>query len=426
MSVSLNPITIAKLDHFRRRRRTMLLLRGISAAVVVFLISMLLVSIADWLWVMSSTTRWSLSAAGYATSIAVVYGLCVRRMRRDTDRREMATRVEAAEPALREQLLSAIELGDVQPGSAANGSEQFRAMVQDSVAGTFAGIDVRRLLPFGLIGRWLLAAVVIIGLCAALWLMPGSRFRQLITRAMLPMANIDRVSRTQVEVWKPSPASLQVPEDETVAVVVRITGALTDDVTLELFPTEGASSEQPMRRQPSAGSDGTADENVFSANISVGNTGLDYRILAGDAVTRTYRIRTAPRPAIESIEKTYHFPGYTELEDQVVSEDHGDLEALTGTTATVQMQINQPVSIAEIVYTAYGDEELRRIPMQPVPDIPNAYTADLPIEQPEVYQVHLVAKDTGFDDPFRPKYEVRPVPDRIPRVMFVDPPLGTL
>ncbi|QEG38862.1 hypothetical protein [Roseimaritima ulvae] len=425
MSVSLNPITITKLDQFRRRRRAMVLLRGVAAGVVTFLVAMLCVSIVDWLWVLPTSVRWTLSTLGYLASAAVVYGVCLRKLRHDTDRRELASRVEVAEPALREQLLSAIELGDTDRETPANGSPVFRAMVQDRVAGAISGVDIRRLLPLVLIRRWLLAALAILGLCVALWMVPGSHFRQLITRAVLPMANIDRVSRTKVEILEPTPHSLQVPEDETVAVVVRIGGALTDDVTLELHPLGGETIEQAMRPRTAAAGANAADSE-FASNVSVGKSDWEYRILAGDAVTRTYQIRTSPRPLVQQVEKVYVYPEYAQLNDRVITETHGDLEALSGTQAKLTVTVNQPVSLAEIVFESIGESEPRRIPMQPLEDSANQFTVELPISDPEIYQIHLVSADTGFDNPFSPKYEIRPQPDRIPRVAFVDPPQGTL
>ena len=46
--------------------------------------------------------------------------------------------------------------------------------------------------------------------------------------------------------------------------------------------------------------------------------------------------------------------------------------------------------------------------------------------QAAIYKVHLVSKETGFENPFSPKYEIRPQPDLSPRAGFVDQQETTL
>lgn len=49
--------------------------------------------------------------------------------------------VEAAEPALRERILAAVELADPRDGSNVKDSIEFREKLQDDVAAAVAGID---------------------------------------------------------------------------------------------------------------------------------------------------------------------------------------------------------------------------------------------------------------------------------------------
>ena len=85
---------------------------------------------------------------------------------------------------------------------------------------------------------------------ALLLALPGFPFRQLITRAMLPGANLDRVSRVQVSILQPTPHSLTMPRDETVAVIVEISGSSVDEVTLETLSSSGEVLQQYRPREP--------------------------------------------------------------------------------------------------------------------------------------------------------------------------------
>ena len=414
MSITLNPTTREKLEQFGRRRRRLVLARGVCSAIVSFLALMSVTALADWLWVLPDALRWSLSVVGYAGAVVVVWLSCLRLMIRIPNRRELARRVEVAEPKLRENLLSAVELS-ADDAQETHDSPVFRRLLQDRVGRQMAGIDVRSLLPAKLLGRWLVAAALILAACIVLVSVPGFPFRLLLMRAMLPGANIDRVSRVQVTILQPTPHSLTVPREETVAVVVEVFPDHVDEVTLEAYTETGGVARQQMRaRGPSQ----------FAANLGVGTEPIHYRILAGDAVTRKYTIRSSPRPGDTAFHKTYHYPQYAGLDDRTVTEPHGDLIALEGTRVGLVLELDQEVTQAEIRLSRSGSEETETVEL--IPEGERRFRAAMPVTEPGIYRVHLVARGTGFENTFSPKYEVRPEPDLIPRVGFVDQQETTL
>ena len=251
MRIRLSPVTREKLEQFGRRRRRLVLARGICSAIVSLLLLMSAIALADWLWVLSDTLRWSLSAAGYAGALMVVWLTCLRLMIRIPRPQDLARRMEMAEPELRENLLSAIELCIDEPRQT-NDSPVFRQLVQEQVGRQMACLNVSALLPIRLLGNWLAAAVVIVIVCAVLLSLPGFPFGQLMTRALLPGANIDRVSRVQVAILQPTPHSLTLPQEETVAVIVEITQGTVDEVTLETQTrTKGVRRQQMRPHSPS-------------------------------------------------------------------------------------------------------------------------------------------------------------------------------
>lgn len=408
MSVSLNPVTQQRLDQFERRRRQLVLTRGICAGLFSFLLLMTLIATVDWLWVLPGSARWSMSLAGYLATGLVVWLTCVRLLVRIPSREELAQFVEMTKPELREQLLSAIELCADDP-SRVHDSPVFRQLLQDRVGRQMESVDVSRLLPLKLLARWMMASVAIVAIFLLLLSLPGFPFRQLMTRAILPGANLDRVSRVHVTILQPTPHSLTMPRDETVAVIVETAGGNVDEATLEIRTSSGEVLRQPMR---------VHGPMQFAANIAVEEESVEYRILAGDAVTRRYTIRSRLRPHVVNYHKSYHPPEYTRLAETTTTEAHGDLIALEGTRAEVVFEVDQPVADAELRLERSGSEETEVVSLSP--DGPLRYRAELPITEPAIYKVHLVGKDTGFDNPFSPKNEIRPEPDLIPRVGFVD------
>lgn len=408
MSTALDPVVVAKLRHFGRRRRALIWLRGICAGIVSFFLLMGAVAFADWSWVLSDSTRWSLSLAAYAGVVVAVWLACLRRMIHRPGMNELASRVELAEPELRERLLAAVELAADDP-NLVHDSPTFRRLLQGQVAEQMTHVRIRSLLPWRLLGGWLTVATLLVGITATLLWLPNTPIRRLVTRAILPGANIDRVSRIQVTILKPTPHSLMLAEDETVAVMVEIAGGDVDDVTLETSTQQGGANRQIMRSQGKA---------IYVYNVQVGEESIDYRILAGDAVTKKYRIESRARPRALAFHKTFAYPAYTQLNDTKVTEKHGDLIALEGTTASLRVELDQDVSTAELRVEKRDEEGYETVPLQR--QSPTEWAVEVPIDEAATYKLHLVSADTGFENIFSPKYEIRPEADLIPRVGFVD------
>jgi hypothetical protein len=418
MSVSLDPVVARKLEEFGRRRFRLIVARGLCAGVATFLICVAIVAAIDWYWLLSDRTRWALSAAIYLPVIVVIWTTSLRRILRRPLREEIASQVEMTEPQLRENLLSAVELATDDPSSL-HDSPVFRSLLQGKVAEQMTRIEVPTLLPLKLVARWMAVAGVVVAIAAVLLLSSDHRYRQLAARAILPGANIARVSRVNVEILQPTPRSLMMAEDETVAVVASVTGGSFDEVTLETFTEKQGAVRQVMRGRTEA---------EFTSNIHVMEESVEYRILAGDAVTARFRIEARPRPRVTAFLKTFVYPAYALLPDKTVTENHGDLLVLEGTKTEMQVELDQQVSAAELRIDPSESDEMITIPLTPVADSQNGlqWKATVPVDAAAIYKVHLVSKETGFENLFSPKYEIRPQPDLIPRAGFVDQKETTL
>ena len=413
MSSQLDPIVSNKLRHFAQRRFRLLVARGVSAGLIAFLLAMSVVAFMDWYWLLTEEARWGLSAAGYVLTLFVVWGTSLRQLTRVPAQEEIASQVEQEEPELREKLLSAVELATDTPHVVYD-SPVFRGLLQGEVATMMGSIRVGEILPVRLVARWMICAAALVGVAAVLLTSSDARFRQLATRAILPGANIARVSRIQIEILEPTPHSLLLAEDETVGIVVSVSGGDVGTVIVETFSDEGDVQRHSMSDR---------DDHVFATNLHI-HESFDYRILAGDAITQRYRIDSRSRPHVTAFQKTFDYPDYAQLEPKTISETHGDVSALEGTLVTMRLTLDQEVSEAEFQLEIGDDEERVRIPLTSMED--QCWSAAIPIEKAGVYKVHLVAKETGFENVFSPKYAIDPRPDLIPRAGFVDQTASTL
>ncbi len=406
-SINLDPIVGQKLIQFKRRRVQLLVARGISVGLLSFLIVFSLVALVDWYWLLSDSLRWTLTVFSYSFVAATVWFACISRIVRKPSDEETAVLMENTEPELRENLLSAVELATDNPDSL-HDSPVFRGLLQGRVAGKMGRIQVSKILPLRLVAKWMAAALVVASLVAVLLLAGDSRILQLAARALMPGANIARISRIQVDVISPSPASLVMAEGETVAIAVEVTGGNVNQVILETYTPKQGVLRQPMTEQ---------SEMEFVSNVHLADEPVEYRIFAGDAITERFTIDTRSRPHVTAYHKTYHYPAYALLEPGTFSETHGDLIVLEGTTTHLSMDIDQPVSKAELRIMPIGSDEVTTVPLS---FVDGKIEAKIVVDEPSFYKIHLVSEETGFENIFTPKYEIRPQPDLVPKAGFVD------
>ncbi len=377
---------------------------------------MIVVAVCDYLWLLSDGVRWLLSLAGYAVTMGAMWWFGLRHFSSD-DPRQVARQIESADPRLREDLLSAVELAD--PRSA-NGSEGFRQRLQGRVARRAALLDVGHLLPVGLVQRWLVTGTLIALACVLLMMIPRMQFGRRIARAMLPGIPIQRASLTEISILKPSPPSGFVAEGDAVGVVVQVRGVAVTDVWMQWRTEDGVEGETAMtpRVAPAtSSSDGTLQHgDTYAANLSVGTSVMEYRVMAGDAITLWNELTPLPRPRVESFTKRYEFPNYAKLADRVEEAEHGDLKALVGTLAQVTVRFDQPVDDATLRYGNHG----ATFNLDPVDDSKRDFAVTIPIRTPTHYQVDATSAESGLSNPFSPQYSVTPVIDTPPDVRWDD------
>ena len=413
--LKLDPKTTNALSHFAQRRRTLLLLRSVAGGLAFLILAMAFVAICDYLFLLSDGVRWTLSLTSYATALFAFWFLGLRHLGTH-DPRSIARKLESADPILREDLLSAVELADP---NEANGSIGFRNELQQKVGRHSAGLDFGKVLPVKLIKRWLLTSALVTAAFLTLFAIPQLQFARRIARAMLPMVAIERASSTEIEILKPSPATGFVAEGDAVGVVAQISGEPADEVWLQWITTDGLEGETAMTPRisgPATTQTGTLDhQDIYAANLSVGTTPLRYRIIAGDGITLWHELTPLPRPSVQSFKKRYQFPSYAKLPDRIETAEHGDLKAMTGSKVLLTVRFDEPVENAEI---SFGDRGVTPWELKPVEGKAQEFIATFPISSAANYQIDATSLRSGLNNPFSPQYSVTPVPDASPAVQW--------
>ncbi|KAA1257643.1 hypothetical protein LF1_01310 [Rubripirellula obstinata] len=420
-SNELSPATASVLRRFAARRTRLIWVRALAVGLLALALTMAVVMLVDYRWVLPTGTRLLISLIGYLVTVAAMWWTSLRFLKLN-DQYELARQLESVDPRLREDLLSAVELSG---GDGANGSFEFRERLQRVVALRAAGMDVAKLLPMDLLKSWLTAAAIVGGLTAVLLLIPPLQIGRRIARAMLPGLAIERASFTEVKIIEPDPASGFVAHGDAVGIIAEVSNLTRlgwgqwiseDGVWLQYQSGDAKSSKIEMtpRAVDASVDQAIGDGNEFAANLMMGQSPVRYRIIAGDAVTLWNTLTPQSRPRVAAFSVEYDYPVYSKLPVETVLQDHGDLRAVVGTRATVTVEFDEPVSDALF---RMGNRR-REINLTSIDGSTTRYKALLPIESPGEYQVDAVSRRSGLSNPFGRRYSIVPLVDSPPIVRW--------
>ena len=409
-SATIHPVVLEKLQQFRQQRRRLILWRGLCGGLALWLGAMMGVALVDRWLVIPDWLRLGLSGAGYFATVVLFWMKCGRDLIHGPETRELARWVELAAPQLREELLSAVELSETHPQPHWD-SDEFRAALQQAAARDVGELQIDGLLTKKLIAGWLRSALVVAVILVALLSAPGLRFPHSLARAVLPAANLARYSAVEIKVLAPIPPDPIVPEGDSVPICVGVSGAAVESVILETFPQRGSRERIPMT---------LSAVNQFTAAVQVNQAPLQFRIRAGEAITRKYTLTPRPRPQVVRFQKTYHYPAYSGWPARTVTEENGDLDALEGTEVKLKLAVAPAVVTASLqIETGSGKTLKTNVPLASAGN--GDLIAELRLTEPGTYQTHLVAAETGFENKFSPQYEIRVRADLIPSVKIDRP-----
>ncbi len=412
MNLALRPATVAALSAFRRRRARLLHVRAVLVLLLVALGGLAVLALLDRLrWLPDAGRAW-LTLAVYGGALFAGWRLAWRDLGAARSDAGAAALVEEAEPALRERLLAAVELAQSGTGGAVRDSAEFRARLQEEVAAEAGAVRWRRVLPLGKLSPWALRLAGVALVLAGLMAVPGLHFRGFLARAALPFVTLERPSAVKIAIVAPDPADGLAPFVSEVEVAVEISGDLGGAQVL----LEHAEAGSPPRQVEMALLQGGR----FEQTLPVGQTDVRYRVQAADGLTGWHRLQARPRPAVEQFVKVVIPPDYTGQEAVTLSETHGDIEALEGSTVRLRLQTNQPVRAAELQLNPADPEPRAAVPLQV--DAEGRLGAAFQVEPGlHSWQPRLTAAETGFGNDESHPWRITPVADAPPVAALTEP-----
>lgn len=396
----------AALHRLRGAFRRLLVLHGAGRLLVLATGSVLLLFALDFVLVLPAPVRVLLLFATLGVMGSSAWRWLFRPVSRPLPDIELAHRIEASHPELRDKLLAAVAFtsgGGTDP-------RESGALIERTIAdarAAIATVDPGRAAPSGRAVRLAAAGVGAVALLAVLGGLDPALTGIWLQRAY--GADVRWPQRTHLTMVLPQERETVVARGSSLTVKVEAGGDYIPSravLHIDYGGTVGATEVRLARE---------TDGSFTHEFVSIGGP-FEFFVTAGDGRTDVYKVLARISPELEQLQAWLTHPPYTRIEDTPLDAPlpDGNVRAPVGTVVKLQGRTNKPV--AEGLLLIAGD---RTEPLTVSPD-GRTVSADLTLVENTQYVVRLVdAEGLEGVSPFR--YRLRAVPDRSPAIRSVFP-----
>jgi hypothetical protein len=350
-----------------KRLRLGALFRGAAILTSVALVAtVLLVLITNAL----AFSRWSITSARvillFVLALAVSFGIAIPLSA--LSRRRAARKAEAMFPEFQQRLVTFAER-DTQV------REPFLELLAADTLNVARAAEPALLVPDRTLATFL--GVGAASLCVLVWMIlagPG----YLGHGAALLWAATPRNGSAPFYDIQVTPGDVSVRRNADQIVTAQVIGLQTDAVRLYArYESTSKWDQVPMRPQAGA----TGFQFVFAGLPE----SVEYYVEAGPLRSRHFNIRVLDLPGVKNVRVTYRYPEWTRMQN-VVEERGGDLRAVEGTDADLEIETDRPMRDGVLVLD--NEKQIRLSGSQG-----NVYKGTIRIATDGVY--HVAALDQG-------------------------------
>jgi hypothetical protein len=226
------------LRSFQIRQSWLSCFRGGLLGLLTLLVGASIVMLLDAIGLLPDGLRWGCTIIVYILSLVTALAFGIVRPFIPSRRTRLANDVESLCPEVREQLLACVELDTVRPQHR-NFSEAFLTALEDRVSHALRERSIHELLPLSQLRVPFMVSAISLCAIAALYWVPSLDMPLRLQRALLPFVEIERPSRTRIDVIKPQRSLTVVPENQAVEFEIQLSGIDADSALMEWRSHEG-------------------------------------------------------------------------------------------------------------------------------------------------------------------------------------------
>ena len=378
-----------------RRVRRISLLRGAALVGIVWILSLAAVMSVDArLVIFDDRLRWAMSAGVWTLVLVTALLAVVRPLCRRIGFRQMAGILDARHAEHEERLSSIVELSDqLRDPSAAHGfSLSLYARLCELAGKDVVRLDLRREFPLlAALLRVLLFVALAVGMAVGIASSPHLLGR-LFIRAVAPWADVGNLYANDIVV---TPGDAVVLSGTVVGIRATVDKSLPATPTIRISRRRGLGWTEEI---PEAMSNG-----LYCTTADDAEPEWRYRVNAGPAMTRYYRVRVSKRPAYDRFTATVTYPDYTGFRSVVFSNEQvSAIRAIEGSRVDFDLTVSEPGTVADF-----------RIGGEPL------FGHTMVSNRTSVWSLELVNSD-GFRSSIG-RHALKSVPDQPPTLVIESP-----
>ncbi len=243
----------------------------------------------------------------------------------------------------------------------------------------------------------------------------------------------ERVMKPGEEFEPPAPFTLTVrPGDaslvrgDSLVVEIMADGQAPEQITLERIE-KGKSATEPVTLQKNPKSE-TQNPSQTSAEFHYTYRGITspftYWAQAGRVKTDKYEVAVRELPAVRFLSLKLMPPAYTNLEEQTLEENVGDVSALIGTKVKLSLAATKSLKSARLEFittdSSAAQDDLKPGVTQSLALDGSRANGEFTVERSGYYRIRLTDLD-GFDSRDQILYRITARPDEAPMITLIEP-----
>ncbi|MGE3317279.1 MAG: hypothetical protein AB7O26_19350, partial [Planctomycetaceae bacterium] len=326
--------------------------------------------------------------------------------------------IEKSHPELKSNLLNLVDLEQ----SGREVPDDIRRAIEKRAALTLSHVDVDQSVDRRLLMRLSYALFIAVVLFCLYTVLSPKKPWSSIWRALAPATEVAVSTRT--EILRVTPEDTEVLARSQLEVLVDLRGEIPEKTFLYYTTVDNKFVDEPIEMR--LVDDATKQ---FRAMVTGENgrgllQSMTYRIEAGDARTRDYRVTVIQPPSATVESLHYEYPAYMEMSPATVP--GGNLDSWEGATVTLSGRANTPVRSATLRFSDTEDINTRaeevtgRIAEETKISAKWKLTMRSDGTHPHFYHVQC-RNEKGESDPEPILYSVRIRADQPPDVALVSP-----
>ena len=327
-----------------------------------------------------------------------------------------AREIEKAHPELKSTLLNLVDL----ERSNHPVPEQVRAALEKRAAVSLSRMDLEQVVDRKNLMRTSYALLAVVILVCLYTLFSPKKLS--FSRPLLPAADVN--VPTQTKIAGVNPGDADVLARSQLEVVADVTGKTPEQVTLLYTTADRKFVDEPVEMRE------TEDGRKQYRTILNGESGrgilqeMTYRIVAGDAQTRDFRVGVIQPPSATVQQLFIEYPSYMQLTAETRA--GGNIDTWEGAEITLSATTNMPVTGAVVLFSDTEDMAARAEEMPVRIDGSTNLTAKWTLAFrsdgtfPRFYRI-ACKNAKGESDPEPTLYSINIRPDQAPDLALVDP-----